>query len=81
MRPRCLFQLHPDNLLPGSRFPSQERVGGDSKIPTIMYYDQDGKVRAVGAEAMREGLVEIAEDEQWTKAEWFATFPRRSSSI
>lgn len=54
-----------------TRFPSQERVGGDSKIPTIMYYDQDGQVRAVGAEAMREGLLETAEDENWTKAEWF----------
>jgi hypothetical protein len=46
-------------------------VGGDSKIPTIIYYDQGGKVCAAGAEAMREGLLEMAEDEEWTKAEWY----------
>jgi hypothetical protein len=48
----------------------QELVG-NSKIPTIIYYDQDGKVRAVGAEAKRDGVLETAEDENWTKAEWF----------
>ena len=36
-----------------------------------MYYDQDGVVRAVGAEAKREAAIEMAEDENWTKAEWF----------
>jgi hypothetical protein len=60
-----------DEAHPNSRFPSQEIVG-NSKIPTIIYYDQDGNVRAVGAEATREGLLEMAEDENWTKAEWFA---------
>jgi hypothetical protein len=45
-------------------------VGGDSKIPTIIYYDAGGNVRAVGAEAVKEGLEEIIEDEGWTKAEW-----------
>lgn len=46
-------------------------MGGDSKIPMIIYYDQGGKVRAVGAEAMRKGLLEMTEDEEWTKAEWY----------
>jgi hypothetical protein len=45
-------------------------VGADSKIPTIIYYDQDGNVRAVGAEAVREGIEDDAEYGQWTKAEW-----------
>lgn len=54
-----------------TRFPAQERSGGDSKIPTIIYYDQEGKVRAVGAEAVSEGVEQIAEEEGWTKAEWF----------
>ena len=52
------------------RFPAHEHISGASKIPTIIYYDRDGKVRAVGAEAMREGIYEIAEDENWVKAEW-----------
>ena len=45
---------------------------GDSKIPTIIYYDQKGQVRAVGAEAIREGIEEEAEDGKWFKAEWYA---------
>jgi hypothetical protein len=36
----------------------------------VIYYDLSGKVRAVGAEATKEGICEIAEDENWVKAEW-----------
>ena len=52
------------------RFPANEHITGASKIPTVIYYDLSGKVRAVGAEAMKEGICEIAEDENWVKAEW-----------
>jgi hypothetical protein len=52
------------------RFPAHEHISGASKIPTIIYYDLKGEVRAVGAEAMREGIYEMAEDENWVKAEW-----------
>lgn len=38
-----------------------------------MYYDQAGKVRATGAEAMSEGIYEQAEDEGWFKVEWFSS--------
>jgi hypothetical protein len=44
------------------------------KIPTIIYYDRAGKVKAVGAEAMKEGIYEKAEDEGWVKAEWYILF-------
>ncbi|KAF5374607.1 hypothetical protein D9615_008998 [Tricholomella constricta] len=54
-----------------TRFPAQEKVGGSSKIPTVIYYDKAGKVRAVGAEALRESLRDTIEDEGWVKAEWF----------
>ncbi|TFK31142.1 hypothetical protein BDQ12DRAFT_740169 [Crucibulum laeve] len=54
-----------------TRFPLQEKSGGDSKIPTIIYYDQAGIVRAVGAEALKEGIEDEAEDQLWNKAEWF----------
>ena len=40
------------------------------KIPSVLYYDQEGKVRAVGAEALLEDICERAEDEMWTKCEW-----------
>jgi hypothetical protein len=52
------------------RFPAHEHISGASKIPTVIYYDRSGRVKAVGAEAMREGIYEIAEDENWVKAEW-----------
>jgi hypothetical protein len=52
------------------RFPAQDHFGGACKIPTVIYYDRGGKVRAVGAETMREDIHEIAEDENWVKTEW-----------
>lgn len=50
---------------PPYKFPGAE----DAKIPTIMYYDQQGKVRAAGAEAMSESIDEKAVEENWTKSE------------
>ncbi|KAF8959231.1 hypothetical protein BDZ97DRAFT_1906233 [Flammula alnicola] len=44
-----------------TRFPAHEHISGASKIPTIIYYDRNGK----------EGIYETAEDEHWVKAEWF----------
>ncbi|CAA7263131.1 unnamed protein product [Cyclocybe aegerita] len=63
-------------------YPAQEHVGGDSKIPTIIYYDRDGRVQAVGAEAIRENIDELVEDEGWMKAEWFKLHlrPRTTSA-
>ncbi|KAI5829873.1 hypothetical protein K523DRAFT_273534 [Schizophyllum commune Tattone D] len=54
-----------------NRFPAQENAGGDSKIPSILLYDADGELRAVGAEALQDDLQQLAEEEGWTKAEWF----------
>ncbi|KIJ66155.1 hypothetical protein HYDPIDRAFT_152023 [Hydnomerulius pinastri MD-312] len=54
-----------------TRYPAQEHVGGDCKIPTILYYDQQGNPRAFGAEALQEHIIEQAEDEQWIKLEWW----------
>ena len=53
------------------RFPAHEYISGASKIPTIIYYDLAGNVKAVGAEAVQEGIYETAEDEDWVKAEWY----------
>ncbi|KAG2353445.1 hypothetical protein BDR07DRAFT_1367118 [Suillus spraguei] len=52
-------------------YPGQERVGGDSKIPSILYYDRQGDVRAVGAEALQQHIIEQAEDEGWVKLAWW----------
>jgi hypothetical protein len=53
------------------RFPGQENTGTVCKIPTIIYYDKSGKVRAVGAEAIYGGINLEAEENEWVKAEWF----------
>ncbi|KAF5355161.1 hypothetical protein D9756_005596 [Leucocoprinus leucothites] len=53
------------------KFPGQISAGGDAKIPSIMYYDQNGRMRAAGAEAEREGIEIMAEEEGWVKTKWF----------
>lgn len=66
-------------LLPGevpvistvSRYPAQQCIEGEDKIPSILYYDQQHTVRAVGAEALQEHIIEQAEGENWTKLEWW----------
>ena len=51
------------------RFPAHEHISGASKIPTVIYYDRTGNVKAVGAEAMKESIFKIAEDEHGVKVE------------
>ncbi|KAF4620993.1 hypothetical protein D9613_001112 [Agrocybe pediades] len=58
-------------IKPVTRFPAQGHIAGVYKIPTIIYYDRKGTVRAVGAEAKDERVFEKAEEEHWVKAEWF----------
>ncbi|KAH8800523.1 hypothetical protein DL96DRAFT_1824045 [Flagelloscypha sp. PMI_526] len=64
-----------------TRFPAQDRAGADSKIPSIMYYDQKGVARAFGAEALDEGVIDQAYQEDWTKVEWFKLFLAKSESV
>ncbi|TFK63668.1 hypothetical protein BDN72DRAFT_803057 [Pluteus cervinus] len=54
-----------------TRFPYQDSTSGDFKVPSIIWYDADGKVRAIGAGAVRDGIEQEAEDGQWSKVEWF----------
>lgn len=53
------------------RFPAQEQISGASKIPTIVLYNRQGEVKAVGAEAISEDTLVEAEKRGWLKAEWF----------
>ena len=57
-------------MTPPTRFPCQEHVGGDSKIPTVIYYDTNGKPQAVGAETLKEGIEADAIEFGWRKACW-----------
>lgn len=58
------------------RFPGQELTAGSPKVPSIIYYDNEGASRAAGAEVNIAENVEKAEDEGWMKAEWCAIFLR-----
>lgn len=52
-----------------TRFPGQEN--GDFKIPSILYYTQDGKVHAAGAEAAAPLMKLEAEDLNLVFVQWF----------
>ena len=51
------------------RFPGQEHVVGNSKIPSVIFYDKHGSLMAAGAEAESGTVITQAEDEGWIKAE------------
>lgn len=63
-----LFALTERRSVTLSRFPAQ--MDSSSKIPSIIYYDTTGAVKAIGAEAIRGGIEVEAEDNKWSKAEW-----------
>ncbi|KAL0574098.1 hypothetical protein V5O48_007857 [Marasmius crinis-equi] len=54
-----------------TKFPAQGKAGGDSKIPSVIYYDRNGQVQAIGAEAIQDSFIEKAEEEEYTAVEWF----------
>ncbi|KAJ6592474.1 hypothetical protein B0H19DRAFT_1245347 [Mycena capillaripes] len=58
-------------IRPITRFPGQQDVGGDSKVPTCIYYDQNGMVRAEGAETILPESLDKAQEEDWEHAQWF----------
>lgn len=53
----------------GRRYPGQEHVTGNTKIPSILYYDRQGAVMAAGAEAEGASIDAKAEDHDWTRVE------------
>ena len=53
----------------GHRFPSQGVCHADTKVPSVLYYDKTGSVRAAGAEVLARDVIERALTEEWSKAE------------
>ena len=39
-------------------------------MPSLLYYDKSGNVKAAGAEVLTEGTTEAALTEGWTMVEW-----------
>lgn len=66
-------------MLTSFRFPAQKLVGGDARVPSLLYYDRSGNVRAAGYEALTESTIKIAPIEGWVKAEWLVLFRVKAS--
>ncbi|EIN07325.1 hypothetical protein PUNSTDRAFT_144834 [Punctularia strigosozonata HHB-11173 SS5] len=64
-----------------TRFPGQEHQAGTFKIPTVMWYDRSGVMKAAGAEAELPDIVDEALDHDWIKAEWFKMHLRPRSML
>ncbi|PIL34593.1 hypothetical protein GSI_03372 [Ganoderma sinense ZZ0214-1] len=54
-----------------TRYPGQENEAGNCKIPSILYYRQDGTLHSAGAEAAVPGMELVVEDEDLIFVEWF----------
>ncbi|KAF9523382.1 hypothetical protein CPB83DRAFT_799420 [Crepidotus variabilis] len=68
----CILDPGQHPIIKGvTRFPAQEQSSGASKIPSIVYYNESGAIKAIGAEAIQEGIIESAAENGWYKAEWF----------
>ncbi|KIP03242.1 hypothetical protein PHLGIDRAFT_130274 [Phlebiopsis gigantea 11061_1 CR5-6] len=52
-----------------SRYPGRSTT--DFKVPSIVYYSEDGAVRAIGAETLEPGFELKVQDESLTRVEWF----------
>ncbi|KAG8959832.1 hypothetical protein FRC03_007436 [Tulasnella sp. 419] len=52
-------------------YPGQEFQATSTKVPTVIYYDPQGAVKAAGAEIYDPELILEAEEERWTRVEWF----------
>ena len=51
-----------------------DQDNGDSKIPSIIYYDDDMNPVAIGAAYMKDTVIQEAEDQEWTKVEQSVDF-------
>ncbi|KAF8333728.1 hypothetical protein F5887DRAFT_1286197 [Amanita rubescens] len=59
------------NLPKFAEFPRQQKVAGDSKIPSVVCYDEDGTVVAVGSETDPDTNPELFETPGIVRSEWF----------
>jgi hypothetical protein len=75
--------VHPicDSDRPFSRFPRQHHADRIEKVPSVIYYDQDGQLRAIGAEILDPDTNAEAADEGWIKVAWRVCNPARPFRI
>ncbi|KAH9910865.1 uncharacterized protein B0H18DRAFT_404319 [Fomitopsis serialis] len=70
-------------VLSVTRFPGQEgeNKSRDVKIPSVLYYDQQGRPRAVGAEATLQDTEDEAYTQEWDRVRWFKLHLRPPSIL
>lgn len=56
--------------LSSCRFPRQRHADRIEKVPSVIYYDQAGELRAIGAETLDPETNAEAADESWIKIAW-----------
>lgn len=64
-----------------NQFSGQEKVGGDTKVPTVVYYDTGGNIKAIGSDCTDDDWA-LDQSEMWFKAEWYGfTLDETSRSL
>ncbi|KAG9080112.1 hypothetical protein FRC06_007071, partial [Ceratobasidium sp. 370] len=66
-----LYPNGPQMLQRVTAWPGQESFRGETRIPTLVYYDQNDKAVSFGAEALQPETADRAEDEGWKLARHF----------
>lgn len=54
-----------------ARFSGRKPDGRSSKVPSVLYYDQSGQLRAVGSETTSSEILKQAREEAWLKVTWY----------
>lgn len=47
---------------------------GNAKIPSVLFYDKKGELKATGAETEMEAMIEQQTSQGWLKVEWFVAW-------
>ncbi|KAG9120288.1 hypothetical protein FRC07_004280 [Ceratobasidium sp. 392] len=66
-----LYPNGPQSIHRVSKWPGQDARRGESKIPTLVYYDRDSKAVSFGAEAAKTEVLVEAEEQGWRLARHF----------
>jgi hypothetical protein len=59
-------------------YPGLEECGGGTKIPTVIAYDLNGAIAAIGAEV---NSTDSQQRSGWVISEWFVISPSRTASL
>ena len=53
-----------------------DQMTGDNRIPSIIYYDQNGLPKAIGAATILPSVIREAAEKQWFRAEQYVHFTK-----